>query len=132
MIKLLVDAESEQVLGATCLGLFGDEIVQVVSAIMHAGASYRVLKEMLTIHPTVAEFFPTILGSSNKWIELPSAPSDAVQSVERRRCGGRAQRPARTPPSTGRMTPVIQSACAEAKNIIALTTSCGVPMRPMG
>ncbi|MEL6188358.1 MAG: FAD-dependent oxidoreductase, partial [Myxococcota bacterium] len=60
-IEVLVDADSHQILGATCLGLFGDEIVQIVSALMHAGAPYSVLQHMLPIHPTVAEFFPTIL-----------------------------------------------------------------------
>jgi pyruvate/2-oxoglutarate dehydrogenase complex dihydrolipoamide dehydrogenase (E3) component len=62
LIKLLVDADTERFLGAATLGLAGDEIIQVVSALMHADASCRVLAEMLPIHPTVAEFFPTILG----------------------------------------------------------------------
>ena len=61
MIKLLVDADNDRFLGAATLGIAGDEIVQVVSALMHAGAPCRVLAEMLPIHPTVAEFFPTIL-----------------------------------------------------------------------
>ena len=61
LIKLLVDADTDRFLGAATLGLAGDEIIQVVSALMHAGAPCRVLAEMLPIHPTVAEFFPTIL-----------------------------------------------------------------------
>jgi hypothetical protein len=36
--------------------------VQIISALMHADASWHVLAEMLPIHPTVAEFYPTILG----------------------------------------------------------------------
>ena len=62
LISILVDDESERFLGASVLGITGDEIVQIVSALMHADASYRVLAEMLPIHPTVAEFYPTILG----------------------------------------------------------------------
>lgn len=62
VISLLVDTESERFLGASVLGITGDEIVQIVSALMHADASYRVLAEMLPIHPTVAEFYPTILA----------------------------------------------------------------------
>ncbi len=62
LISILVDDESERFLGASVLGITGDEIVQIISALMHADASYRVLAEMLPIHPTVAEFFPTILG----------------------------------------------------------------------
>lgn len=62
LIKLLVDADTEQFLGATIFGIGGDEIVQVISNYMATGASYRLLKEALPIHPTVTEFFPTILG----------------------------------------------------------------------
>lgn len=62
LVNLLVDADTERFLGASVLGLSGDEIVQVVSALMHADAPYHVLEDMLPIHPTVAEFYPTILG----------------------------------------------------------------------
>lgn len=62
MIKLIVDADTERFVGAATFGLAGDEIVQIVSALMHADAPYRVLAEMLPIHPTVAEFFPTVLA----------------------------------------------------------------------
>lgn len=61
MVKVLVDADTDRFLGAACFGLFGDEIVQVVSALMHADAPCTVLAQMLPVHPTVAEFFPTIL-----------------------------------------------------------------------
>ena len=60
-VKILVDGESDRFLGAACFALFGDEIVQVVSALMHADAPCTVLADMLPVHPTVAEFFPTIL-----------------------------------------------------------------------
>ncbi len=62
LISLLVDTETERFLGASVLGITGDEIVQIVSALMHADAPYHVLADMLPIHPTVAEFYPTILG----------------------------------------------------------------------
>lgn len=63
LISLLVDTETERFLGASVLGITGDEIVQIVSALMHADAPYHVLADMLPIHPTVAEFYPTILGT---------------------------------------------------------------------
>ena len=63
LITLLVDTETERFLGASVLGITGDEIVQIVGALMHADAPYHVLAEMLPIHPTVAEFSPTILGT---------------------------------------------------------------------
>ena len=62
LVSILVDTESARFLGASVLGITGDEIVQIISALMHADASYHVLAEMLPIHPTVAEFYPTILG----------------------------------------------------------------------
>jgi pyruvate/2-oxoglutarate dehydrogenase complex dihydrolipoamide dehydrogenase (E3) component len=61
-ISLLVDTETERILGASVLGLSGDEIVQIVGALMYADAPYHVLAENLPIHPTVAEFYPTLLG----------------------------------------------------------------------
>jgi pyruvate/2-oxoglutarate dehydrogenase complex dihydrolipoamide dehydrogenase (E3) component len=62
LINILVDTDTERILGASVLGLTGDEIVQIVSALMHADAPYHVLAENLPIHPTVAEFYPTILA----------------------------------------------------------------------
>jgi len=62
LVKLLVDADTERFVGATVLGINGDEIIQVVSNFMATGASWRVMKDALPIHPTVTEFFPTILG----------------------------------------------------------------------
>ncbi|MEP6790508.1 MAG: mercuric reductase [Ramlibacter sp.] len=62
LIKLLVDAQSEHFVGATFLGINGDEIIQVISNFMAAGASYKVIQEALPVHPTVTEFLPTILG----------------------------------------------------------------------
>ena len=62
LVKLLVDADTDKFLGATFLGINGDEIVQVISNYMAAGASWRVMKDALPVHPTVAEFLPTILG----------------------------------------------------------------------
>ncbi|GIW24285.1 mercuric reductase [Meiothermus sp.] len=62
LIKLLVDADSEQFLGASVLGLHGDEVVQAISYFMATGSSYRVMMNTLPIHPTVAEFLPTLLG----------------------------------------------------------------------
>ncbi|MCU0870516.1 MAG: FAD-dependent oxidoreductase, partial [Burkholderiales bacterium] len=61
-ITVLVDAETERFVGITMLGIGADEIVQVIGAQMAAGARYQVLRDALPVHPTVTEFFPTILG----------------------------------------------------------------------
>jgi pyruvate/2-oxoglutarate dehydrogenase complex dihydrolipoamide dehydrogenase (E3) component len=61
-IKLLVDAESEKFLGATVLGFHGDEVIQVISYYMATGATTHAMREALPIHPTIAEFLPTVLS----------------------------------------------------------------------
>ena len=62
-MKVLVDAESKQILGASFLGTSGDEAVHCVLDVMYAKAPYTVLQRAVHIHPTVAEFIPTLLGS---------------------------------------------------------------------
>ena len=62
MIKLLVDAETEQFLGATVLGYHGDDVIQVLSYYMATGATYHAMKNALPVHPTISELLPTILG----------------------------------------------------------------------
>jgi pyruvate/2-oxoglutarate dehydrogenase complex dihydrolipoamide dehydrogenase (E3) component len=60
MIRLVVDADADRVLGAAFFGLHGDEVVQAVSLLMHVDAPASALATWLPIHPTVAEFLPTI------------------------------------------------------------------------
>ncbi len=62
VIRVLVDADTHRFAGITMLGINADEIVQVIAAQMAADAPFEVLRDMLPIHPTVTEFFPTILG----------------------------------------------------------------------
>ncbi|MGE3172678.1 MAG: FAD-containing oxidoreductase [Planctomycetota bacterium] len=60
-IRILVDADSERILGASVHGVEGDEVVHVLLATMYADVSYRVLAEAVHIHPTVSELLPTVL-----------------------------------------------------------------------
>ena len=62
LVKLLVDADTDKFVGAAMIGINADEIIQVISNFMAAGASWRVMKDALPVHPTVTEFLPTILG----------------------------------------------------------------------
>jgi len=61
-MKVLVDADSKEILGATILGTGGDEAIHCVLDMMYARASYTVLEKAMHIHPTVSELIPTILG----------------------------------------------------------------------
>jgi pyruvate/2-oxoglutarate dehydrogenase complex dihydrolipoamide dehydrogenase (E3) component len=61
-MKVLVDADSKEILGAAILGTGGDEAIHCVLDMMYARAHYTVLKKAMHIHPTVSELIPTILG----------------------------------------------------------------------
>jgi pyruvate/2-oxoglutarate dehydrogenase complex dihydrolipoamide dehydrogenase (E3) component len=61
-MKVLVDADSKEILGAAILGTGGDEAIHCVLDTMYARAPYTVLKKAMHIHPTVSELIPTILG----------------------------------------------------------------------
>jgi len=61
-MKVLVDAETKQILGAAILGTGGDEAIHCILDIMYAKAPYTVLQRAVHIHPTVSELIPTMLG----------------------------------------------------------------------
>lgn len=60
-MKVLVDAESQRVMGAAILGLHGDEVVHGLLDMMVAQQPYTVLSRAMHIHPTVSELVPTLL-----------------------------------------------------------------------
>jgi len=61
-MKVLVDADSKEFLGATILGTGGDEVIHCVLDMMYARAPYTVMQRAVHIHPTVSELIPTMLG----------------------------------------------------------------------
>ncbi|MCH8160237.1 MAG: FAD-containing oxidoreductase [Proteobacteria bacterium] len=60
-IKIIVDADSEEILGAAILGLNGDEAIHCLLDVMYARKSYTVISRAVHIHPTVSELIPTVL-----------------------------------------------------------------------
>ena len=60
-IKILVDADTEEILGAAILGMSGDEVVQSLLDVMYAKQPYTVISRAMHIHPTVTELIPTTL-----------------------------------------------------------------------
>ncbi len=60
-IKIMVDADSEEILGAAILGLNGDEAIHCLLDVMYAKKPYTVISRAVHIHPTVAELIPTVL-----------------------------------------------------------------------
>ena len=61
-IKLIVDADTQEILGATILGVGGDEVVHGILDIMYAKTPYSTLQRAVHIHPTVSELIPTVLA----------------------------------------------------------------------
>jgi pyruvate/2-oxoglutarate dehydrogenase complex dihydrolipoamide dehydrogenase (E3) component len=61
-MKVLVDADSKELLGAALLGLNGDEIVHSLLDVMYARRPYTTIARAMHIHPTVSELVPTLLG----------------------------------------------------------------------
>jgi len=60
-IKIIVDADSEEILGAAILGLSGDEAIHCLLDTMYARKPYTVISRAVHIHPTVSELIPTVL-----------------------------------------------------------------------
>ena len=61
-MQIVVDAQTQAILGATILGVGGDEAIHSILDMMAAKAPYPVLQQAMHIHPTVAELIPTLLG----------------------------------------------------------------------
>ena len=61
-MKVLVDAETKKILGASLLGIECDEVVHSILDVMYANAPYTVIQRAMHIHPTVTELIPTMLG----------------------------------------------------------------------
>jgi pyruvate/2-oxoglutarate dehydrogenase complex dihydrolipoamide dehydrogenase (E3) component len=62
LMKICVDAETKQILGAAILGTGGDEVIHVLLDVMYAKTPYTVIQRAMHIHPTVSEYLPTILA----------------------------------------------------------------------
>lgn len=60
-MKIVVDAATSRILGASILGTGGDEAIHGILDVMNAGAAYTVLRDAVPIHPTVSELIPTML-----------------------------------------------------------------------
>jgi pyruvate/2-oxoglutarate dehydrogenase complex dihydrolipoamide dehydrogenase (E3) component len=61
-IKVLVDRDTEHILGATVFGTGGDEAIHCILTAMYARQPASLLTHSMHIHPTVAELIPTVFG----------------------------------------------------------------------
>ncbi len=83
-MKIVVDAESKQILGAAILGTGGDEAIHCVLDLMYAKAPYTVMQRAVHIHPTVSELLPTILGE----LKPINAAEDSIVAPVRQKIAG--------------------------------------------
>jgi pyruvate/2-oxoglutarate dehydrogenase complex dihydrolipoamide dehydrogenase (E3) component len=63
LMKIIVDADTDRILGAAILSSEGGELVQILGAMILADAPYTLLKGAVFIHPTLAEGFFGLMDS---------------------------------------------------------------------
>src|ERR1700741_1983985 len=74
-MKVLVDAGDKRFLGASILGIGGDEVIHCILDLMYAKAPYTVLQRAMHIHPTVSELLPTIMGELKPLALMEPSPN---------------------------------------------------------
>jgi pyruvate/2-oxoglutarate dehydrogenase complex dihydrolipoamide dehydrogenase (E3) component len=70
-MQVLVDADTERVLGATLFGIEADEAIHCIIDVMNARAPFTAIRRAVHIHPTVAELIPTLLGELRPLDAIP-------------------------------------------------------------
>ena len=60
-MSVLVNADTEQIIGACVLGTGGDEIITSILNVMYAKQSYKLIRDSMVLHPTISELIPTTL-----------------------------------------------------------------------
>ncbi len=71
-MKVLVDAKDKTLLGASILGLNGDEVIHTLLNVMSAAQPYTCIERTMQIHPTVSELLPTLFQQLQPFPELPA------------------------------------------------------------
>lgn len=61
LMKIVVDASNDRILGSSILASEGGELVQILGAMMLANQPYTLLKGAVYIHPTLAEGFFSLM-----------------------------------------------------------------------
>lgn len=63
LMKIVVDAADDRILGAAILSAEGGELIQILGTVMRAGLPYTLLKGAIYIHPTLAEGLFSLMES---------------------------------------------------------------------
>lgn len=62
-MSVIVDSDTDRIIGASILGIGGDEIISGILNVMYADKPYTVIRDSVQVHPTVSELIPTMLES---------------------------------------------------------------------
>ena len=62
-MNVIIDSDTDKILGASILGVGGDEIISSILNVMYADSPYTVIRDSVQVHPTVSELIPTMLES---------------------------------------------------------------------
>lgn len=62
LMKAIVDASSDKILGAAVLGVEGGEIMSIIQTAMMGGLTYQALRDGIYVHPTLAESLNNLFG----------------------------------------------------------------------
>ncbi|RVD85420.1 uncharacterized protein DFL_003743 [Arthrobotrys flagrans] len=63
MMKAVVDGDTEEILGYTCLGIEGGEVMSMVQIAMMGGVGYGRMRDATFAHPTLAESLNNLWGN---------------------------------------------------------------------
>jgi pyruvate/2-oxoglutarate dehydrogenase complex dihydrolipoamide dehydrogenase (E3) component len=61
-MKVIIEGETNLILGAAILGTGGDEVIHLILDVMYARKPYTLIRDAVHVHPTVSELVPTLLG----------------------------------------------------------------------
>jgi pyruvate/2-oxoglutarate dehydrogenase complex dihydrolipoamide dehydrogenase (E3) component len=63
LMKIVINADNDRILGATILGADGGELVQTLMTLMRANAPYTLFENAMFIHPTLTEGFFALMAN---------------------------------------------------------------------
>ena len=79
-MKILLDPDTERVLGAAIVGLEAGELIHIFVTLMRAGASARAIVDAEAIHPTLAEGVQSLVMALPRYsLELRKGAASAIQ-----------------------------------------------------
>jgi pyruvate/2-oxoglutarate dehydrogenase complex dihydrolipoamide dehydrogenase (E3) component len=61
ILKVLIDPQTERILGAAIVGIEAGELIHVFVALMQAGATARAIVDAEMVHPALAEGLQSVL-----------------------------------------------------------------------